>query len=92
MAHGRGYNDEVRIDRGCWNNVYIDLRFTLRAYAYPHMLALILGRGGWKMKARWREHEVALPGGGAGVRGGDHQVQVEGRHAGAAGVRLSICS
>jgi len=51
---------DVRVDRKCRTGAYIDLRFTMLTYAYPHHLARILRDGGWKIKGGWRAHWVAM--------------------------------
>ena len=51
---------EVRVDRKCRTGAYIDLRFTMLTYAYPHYLSRILREGGWKIKGGWRGHWVAM--------------------------------
>ena len=50
---------DVRVDQRCRTGPFIDLQFTLREYIYPHLLARILRGGGWKIKGRWREQQVA---------------------------------
>ena len=51
---------DVRVDSTCRTGAYIDWRFTLRTYSYPHYLAFILRLSGWKIKAGFREHWVAF--------------------------------
>ena len=58
--NGDWYEGDVRVDRKCRTGAYIDWRFTLRTYRYPHILAQILRDGGWKIKGGWREHWVAM--------------------------------
>lgn len=50
---------DIRIDSAAAVGRFIDFRFTLRTYMYPHALALILRRGGWRVNGRWRTMHVA---------------------------------
>ena len=56
---GRWFRSCVWVDTACRTGAYIDWRFALSTYGYPHALAHAVGRGGWKIKARWREQQVA---------------------------------
>jgi hypothetical protein len=51
---------DVRVDSTCRTGAYIDWRFTLRTYRYPHSLAGILRLSGWKISARHRAHWVEM--------------------------------
>ena len=46
--------EDIRIDSAGAVGGFIDFRFTLRTYPYPHALALILRRNGWRVNGRWR--------------------------------------
>ena len=48
------HRDDVRIDSTSPFGPFIDLGFTLRSYAYPHMLAFILRNAGWSVNGRYR--------------------------------------
>ena len=50
--------EHVRIDGAGAIGPFIDFRFTLRTYAYPHALALVLRRHGWRLSGRWRAMRV----------------------------------
>ena len=52
------HRDDVRIDRTSPFGPFIDLGFTLRSYAYPHMLAFILRNAGWSVNGRYRTISV----------------------------------
>ena len=48
----------IRIDGAGAIGPFIDFRFTLRTYRYPHALALILRRDSWRLSGRWRTMQV----------------------------------
>ena len=49
---------DIRIDAAVTDGRFIDFGFTLRSYTYPHMLAHILRRAGWKVHGRYRTIRV----------------------------------
>ena len=50
--------EDIRIDGAVRAGPFIDFGFTLRSYPYPHTLALILRRDGWKVNGRYRTLRV----------------------------------
>lgn len=49
------YSDNITIQRKCMTGAFIDFRFTLHTYLYPHTLVYILHQSGWQIKARFRQ-------------------------------------
>ncbi len=49
------YRENVRVDTAGRDGPYIDLRFRLATFVYPHALARILQDCGWKIKSRYCE-------------------------------------
>jgi hypothetical protein len=50
--------EDVGIDGAGAIGPFIDFRFTLRTYRYPHALALILRMNGWRVNGRYRTMHV----------------------------------
>jgi hypothetical protein len=48
--------EDIRVESRSRTGPFIDLRYTLRTYDYPHALAHVLRNTNWKIKAKYRQN------------------------------------
>ncbi len=51
-------DEDILVESTSRTGHYVDFRFTVRIHGYPHVLALVLHKSKWKIKARYRQIDV----------------------------------